>query len=75
MIFTVFLIFKKYEQTSWFQIVEFIERIHAKLIGSWWGPNIHDIFDINFNDIIAWCLIGIDFLYDIYEIVLHLLLS
>ena len=31
-IFMVLLIFNKHEQTSWFQIMEFIESTHAKII-------------------------------------------
>ena len=39
----IFLIFHKHEWTSWFQIMEFIELTHAKLIRALVGADIHDI--------------------------------
>ena len=41
---TIFLIFHKHGQNSWFQTMEFIESTHAKLIRALGGPDIHDIF-------------------------------
>ena len=41
--------------------MELIESTHAKLIGPWWEPDIHDIFfDIDSNEEIVRYLIDFD---------------
>ena len=57
-------------------MMELIKSTHAKLIGPWWEPDIHDIFfDIDLNEEIVWYLIDFDSsLWYIWDC-LYLLLS